>query len=152
MSISNQRKKNRHKRILAAVIAVLGVCILVTCILLTRNVTDMSQTVKTVIVAGGCIVLVTAVVISVILDRGACRFECQKCCLSNIRLPLCSVGAGQQTPASEGRGYPPKCYLKYPQYTPEYNEKAAVHSRRRDLSRLAHSVGRPENRKVVDDA
>lgn len=70
---------NKKKRIISASIALLGVCILVICILLTRNVTDMSQTVKTVIVAGGCIVLAAALVISIILDRGACRFECQKC-------------------------------------------------------------------------
>ena len=72
-------KSSQKKQVMSAIIALLGVCILVICILLTRNVTDMSQNVKTVTVAGGCIVLVTALIISVILDRGACRFECQKC-------------------------------------------------------------------------
>lgn len=73
------KNSSQKKRVISAAIALLGVCILVICILLTRNVTDMSQTVKTVTIAGGCIVLVTALIISVILDRGACRFECQKC-------------------------------------------------------------------------
>ena len=31
-------------------------------------------------------------------------------------------------------------------------KKAAVYSRRDDLSRLAHSIRRSKNRKVVDDA
>lgn len=73
------KNSNQKKRVMSVTIALLGVFILVICILLARNVTDMSQTVKTVIVASGCIVLVTALIISVILDRGACRFECQKC-------------------------------------------------------------------------
>ncbi len=70
---------NKKKRVMSAVIALFGVCILVACIMLTRNVTDISQTAKIVIIASGCIVLVTALVISVILDREVCRFKCQKC-------------------------------------------------------------------------
>jgi len=73
------KNSSQKKRVISAAIALLGVFILVICILMARNVTDMSQTVKTVTIAGGCIVLVTALSISVILDRGACRFECQKC-------------------------------------------------------------------------
>lgn len=73
------KNSSQKKRVMSAAIALLGVCILVICILLTKNVTDMNQTVKTVTIAGGCIVLVTTLIISIILDRGACWFECQKC-------------------------------------------------------------------------
>lgn len=73
------KHSNRKKRVISVAIALLGVCILVICILLTRNVTDMSQTIKILTVASGCIVLVTVLIISVILDRGSCKFECQKC-------------------------------------------------------------------------
>lgn len=73
------KNSSQKKWVMSAVIALFGVCILVACILMTRNATDMSQTAKTVIIASGCIILVTALAISVILDRGVCRFECQKC-------------------------------------------------------------------------
>lgn len=79
MSISRQRKKNHHKRILAAVIAVLGVCVLTACILASENISNMPQTVKVITIICGCIAFGAAFIITVILDRAAGHYECREC-------------------------------------------------------------------------
>lgn len=79
MSISRQRKKNYHKRILAAVIAVLGVCVLTVCILASENISNMTQTVKIITITGGCIAFGAAFIIAVILDRATGQYECREC-------------------------------------------------------------------------
>lgn len=79
MSISRQKKKSHHKRILAAVIAVLGVCVLTACILASENISNMTQTVKVITIIGGCIAFGAAFIIAVILDRAAGHYECREC-------------------------------------------------------------------------
>lgn len=79
MSISRQRKKNQHKRILAAVIAVLGVCVLTACILTTENISNMTQTMKLITIIGGCVAFGAAFIIAVILDRAAGHYRCKEC-------------------------------------------------------------------------
>lgn len=79
MNVSNQRQKNRHKRILAAVIAVLGVCVLTACILAAENISNMIQAVKVIIIIGGCVAFGADFIIAVILDRSAGYYECREC-------------------------------------------------------------------------
>lgn len=67
------------KAVLSAVIALLGVCVLVACILVASNISDISNFMKIALIAIGCIVFGVALVIAIILDRGAGYFECQKC-------------------------------------------------------------------------
>jgi len=71
--------ENKKKIVLSAVIAMLGVCALVICILAAINITDISKFMKTVLIASGCIIFGVAFVTAIILDRGAGYFECQKC-------------------------------------------------------------------------
>lgn len=79
MGISKQRKKNYHIRVLAAVIAILGVCVLTACILVAENISDMAQTVKVITIIGGCVAFGAAFIIAVILDRAAGHYECREC-------------------------------------------------------------------------
>lgn len=79
MGISKKRKINQYKRIFAAVIAVLGVCVPTICILTTENISDMTQAAKITIIIGGCVVFGIAFIIAVILDRAAGHYECREC-------------------------------------------------------------------------
>lgn len=79
MNVSNQRQKNHYKRIWAAVIAILGVCVLTACILAAENLSNMTQAVKVITIVGGCVVFGAAFIIAVILDRAAGCYECRKC-------------------------------------------------------------------------
>lgn len=79
MNISNQRQKKHHKRILAAVIAVLGVCVLTACILATENISNMARMLKVIIIMGGCVAFGVAFIVAVILDRAAGHYECREC-------------------------------------------------------------------------
>lgn len=69
----------KKKAVLSTIIVLLGVCILVICILASSNITDIGNFMKTVLIAIGCIVFGIALVIAIILDRGAGDFECSKC-------------------------------------------------------------------------
>lgn len=79
MNISNQRQKKRHKRILAVVIAVLGVCVLTACILAVENISNMARMMKVIIIMGGCVAFGIAFIVAVILDRASGFYECRKC-------------------------------------------------------------------------
>lgn len=79
MNNSRQRKRNNHKRFLAAIIAVLGVCVLTICILASENISNMTQAVKVITIIGGSIAFGAAFIIAVILDRAAGQYECIEC-------------------------------------------------------------------------
>lgn len=79
MNTSNQRKKNQRKRILSAVIAVVGVCALVACILSAENISAMTQITKIIVIIGGCLVFGASFIIAVVLDKTAGLYECRKC-------------------------------------------------------------------------
>lgn len=105
MSILNQRKKNQHKRILAAVIAIWGVCVLTACILLANNISDMTQTAKIITIVGGCVAFGAAFITAIILDRAAGYYECRNC-HHNFQPTIVAYLLGMRSPT--------KRYLKCP--------------------------------------
>lgn len=105
MNTSHQRKKNQQKRILAAVIAVAGVCVLTACILAVENTLDMTQAVKVIVIIGSCVVLGAAFISAVVLDRAAGHYECKEC-HHNFQPTIIAYLLGMRSPT--------KRYLKCP--------------------------------------
>lgn len=96
---------NRKKRIFAAIIAVSGVCVLTVCILIAENIFNMMQTIKAVVIIGGCLVFGAAFILAVILDRAAGHYECREC-HNNFQPTVAAYLLGMRSPT--------KRYLKCP--------------------------------------
>lgn len=105
MNTSNQRNLNKKKRITAAIVAVLGVCILTACILAAENISNMTQTIKVMVIIGGCLVFGAAFIWAVILDRAAGHYECKEC-FHNFQPTIVAYLLGMRSPT--------KRYLKCP--------------------------------------